>query len=113
MQRKKGAGFVHVVRSFRLMLRDLASWRARYVPIAAAQCGPISRTESHAQIVNRLVEKLRDAPSRGCKPAVLKLPGVVTLRALKLALLGPPARRFETTLRRLRLPGVITLELRR
>src|SRR3954462_14945349 len=38
----------------------------RYVTIAAAQSGPISRHDSRPQVVKRLVEQMREARSRGC-----------------------------------------------
>jgi len=40
---------------------------ARYLTIAAAQSGPISRHESRAQVVERLIEQLREARSQGCE----------------------------------------------
>ena len=39
----------------------------RYLTIAAAQSGPISRTASRAETVARLVEQMRDARSRGAE----------------------------------------------
>lgn len=38
----------------------------RYVTIAAAQSGPISRHDSRPQVVKRLVQQMREARSRGC-----------------------------------------------
>lgn len=40
---------------------------ARYLTIAAAQSGPISRHESRAQVVERLIEQLSEARSQGCE----------------------------------------------
>jgi predicted amidohydrolase len=37
----------------------------RYLTVAAAQSGPIARSESRANVVARLVEQMRDAKSRG------------------------------------------------
>src|SRR5262249_25653737 len=38
----------------------------RYLTIAAAQSGPISRHTSRAEIVSRLIEQMREARRRGC-----------------------------------------------
>src|SRR5436309_2808836 len=39
----------------------------RFLNVAAAQSGPISRDETRAQVVERLVEQMREAHARGCK----------------------------------------------
>src|SRR5262245_6671356 len=39
----------------------------RYLTIAAAQSGPISRQTSRAEVVARLIEQMREARSRGCE----------------------------------------------
>jgi N-carbamoyl-D-amino-acid hydrolase len=39
---------------------------ARYLTIAAAQSGPISRTTPRAEVVARLIEQMREARGRGC-----------------------------------------------
>lgn len=39
---------------------------ARYVKVAAAQMGPIARNESRQNVINRLVEMMREAKSWGC-----------------------------------------------
>jgi len=38
----------------------------RYLTVAAAQSGPISRRESRREVVARLVEQMREAKRRGC-----------------------------------------------
>jgi len=43
---------------------------ARYLTVAAAQSGPISRTESRREVVARRIEQLREASARGCRLAV-------------------------------------------
>ena len=40
---------------------------ARYLQVAAAQMGPIARNESRKQVVERLLELLREAEDRGCE----------------------------------------------
>jgi len=42
----------------------------RYLKTAAAQLGPISKAESRRNVVQRLVELLRESHSRGCKLVV-------------------------------------------
>jgi N-carbamoyl-D-amino-acid hydrolase len=39
---------------------------SRYLTIAAAQSGPISRTATRAEVVEKLVEQMRAAKARGC-----------------------------------------------
>jgi N-carbamoyl-D-amino-acid hydrolase len=43
---------------------------ARVITIGAAQLGPISRNESRAQVVDRMIDLLRQADRRGCKLVV-------------------------------------------
>jgi len=43
---------------------------ARYLTVAAAQSGPISRTESRREVVARRIEQLREASARGCRLVV-------------------------------------------
>ena len=38
----------------------------RYLSIAAAQSGPISRQTSRSEVVARLVDQMREARARGC-----------------------------------------------
>src|SRR5439155_2298965 len=38
----------------------------RFLSIAAAQSGPISRQTSRSEVVARLVDQMRDARARGC-----------------------------------------------
>ncbi len=42
----------------------------RYLTIGAAQSGPISRTESRADVVERLLHQMRDAHAQGCELVV-------------------------------------------
>ena len=39
---------------------------ARYVTVGAAQSGPVSRRHTRAEVVECLVEQLREAHARGC-----------------------------------------------
>src|SRR3954463_14486273 len=39
----------------------------RFLSIAAAQSGPISRQTSRAEVVGRLVDQMREARARGCE----------------------------------------------
>jgi predicted amidohydrolase len=43
---------------------------SRVLTVAAAQLGPIPRSDSRARVVKRLSELLREAASRGCELVV-------------------------------------------
>ncbi len=43
---------------------------ARIVTVGAAQLGPIARSETRAQVVQRLLELMRQAKAHGCELVV-------------------------------------------